>query len=195
MKREKILARLQQAAEERHIVAVWLRGRGWDEGVWPLRVSEDMALCAHDGNFALDGWDVFAIDAIERVTLRYDKYGEFAAEEGLLEQLTDPGCSVDSWQAFFAALPTDQLIGVERRHVPDGEAKFAVGRVMKAGKKRVHLICVDSEAVWEQEPWRIRYRDIEAVRIGDRYLMGFGRHAGVPHTQEEEPDAEDNGQT
>ena len=195
MKREKILTRLHQAAEERKIVAVWLRGRGWDEGVWPLQVSEDMALCAHDGNFLLDGWDVFAIDAIERVRFRYDKYGEFAAEEGLLEQITGPGVPVDGWQAFFAARPADQLIGVERRHAPDGESRFAVGRVVKAGKKRVHMICVDSEAVWEEEPWRICYGDIEAVRIGDRYLTGFGRHAGEPGIQEERADAQSDGQT
>lgn len=194
MKREKILARLQQAAEERHIVALQMKGRSWNESVWPLRVSETMVLCANDCDFQLNGWDTIAIDAIQRVDFRYDRYGEFAAEEGLLEQLNDPGYPTDGWQAFFAALPTDQLIGVERPHVPDGESRFAVGRVVKAGKKRVHLLCVDSEAIWEEAPWRIRYRDIEAVRIGDRYLLGFGRHAGEPEKQEEHLDAADDGQ-
>ena len=184
MKREKILSRLRQAAEERRIVALQLKGRSWDESVWPLRVSETMVLCANDCDFQLNGWDAIAIDAIARVDFRYDRYGEFAAADGLLESMRDPGYPVDNWQSFFASLPADHLVGVERRQAPEGEVTYAVGRVVKAGKKRVHLLCVDSEAIWEEAPWRIRYADINAVRVGDRYLTVFGKYAGEPEAQE-----------
>lgn len=186
MKREKVLARLRKAAEEKRIVAVWLRGRSWDMSVWPLCVSEEIVLCVNDSDFELNGWDAIAIDAIERVDFRYDKYAEFAAAEGVLDTITDPGMPVDNWQSFFQALPGDQLVGVEREHAPEDEARYPVGRVMKAGKKRVHLMCVDSEAVWEPQPWRIRYHDISAVRVGDRYLTVFGKYAGEPSIAEVE---------
>ncbi|MBR3764547.1 MAG: hypothetical protein IKK57_08365 [Clostridia bacterium] len=188
MKREKILLRLRQAAEERRIVAVQLKSRSWNESVWPLRVSETMALCANDCDFQLNGWDVIAIDAIQRVDFRYDKYAEFATAEGLRDALQDPGYPLEDWQSFFAALPADQLVGVERCQPPEGEAAYAVGRVVKAGKKRVRLLAVDGEAVWQEEPWRIRYADINAVRAGDRYLTGFGKHTREPVAQEETKD-------
>ncbi|MBQ7848420.1 MAG: HAD family hydrolase [Clostridia bacterium] len=104
----------------------------------------------------------------------------YSRAEGVPEQLIVPEVACDSWPELCASLSGEQLIGVDRWNVPDQEAEFVVGRVVKVGKKRLHVCYVDSEGVWEAEPWRIRYRDIAAISFGDRYLTVFGKHAGGP---------------
>ena len=180
MKHAKIMARLHRAAEERLICNLYMKGKAYYINCWPLLVSEEMAVCAHDIDFLLNGYGAYPIDCIDRVVIKQDKCTEYSRLEGIVEQLTVPEVACASWQAFFASLPVDQLVGVERMNTPVDEADFAVGRIMKAGKKRLQMMCVDSEAVWEDEPWRIRYCDITEVTFGDRYLTVFGKYAGQP---------------
>lgn len=189
MKREKILACLRRAAEERLISRVYMKGKEYYINCWPLLVSEELAVCALDIDFLLNGFGAYPIDRIDRVVIKQDKCTEFSRLEGLVEQITVPEVACEGWQSFFASLPMDQLVGVERANPPENEAFFAVGRIVKAGKKRLHMMCVDSEAVWEDAPWRIRYSDIREVTFADRYLTVFGKYAGEPNHEEESEDA------
>lgn len=188
MKREKIMERLRWAAEERLLCKVYMRGKADYVNCWPLMVSDELLVCAHDVDFLLNGYGAYAIDRIRRVDIKEDKCAEFSRMEGMLEQLIVPEVACESWQALFASLPTDQLVGVERANPPEDEAYFAVGRIVKAGKKRLHMLYVDSEAVWQEAPWRIRYSDMREVTFADRYLTVFGKYAGEPGQRSGEDD-------
>lgn len=180
MKKKKILERLRQAAAERLICMLYMKGKAYYINCWPLLASDELVVCAHDSDFLINGYGVYAIDDVERVVIKEDKCTEYSRLEGIVEQITVPDVACESWQALFASLPADQLVGVTRTNTPADEADFAVGRIVKAGKKRLHMMCVDSEAVWEERPWRIRYSDITDVAFGDRYLTVFGKYAGEP---------------
>lgn len=186
VKEKKILAKLRQASDEHRICRVYMKGREYYINCWPLLVSDELVICAHDSDFLLNGYGVYAIGDVDRVAIKDDKCTEYSRLEGIVDQLVVPEVSCSSWQALFESLPEDQLIGVERVNAPSDEADFAVGRIMKAGKKRLHMICVDAEAVWQDHVWRIRYSDITDVTFGDRYLTVFGKYAGEPSIAEAE---------
>ncbi len=182
MKREKILDTLREAAEKQQICNLWVVGDANYYNVWPLLVSDEVAVCAHDEDFLLNGYHAFAVGCIEKVAIKEDRCAEFSRLEGVTDQLTAPPVDAATWQTLFATLPAEGLIGVDRLNCPEGEAEFALGRIVKAGKKRLHLLYLDSEAVWEETPWKIRYEDITVVRFADRYLTVFGKYAGEgPH--------------
>lgn len=127
------------------------------------------------------------------MVIKEDKCAEYSRLEGIVEQIAVPDVACESWQALFSSLPADQLVGVERTNTQADEADFAVGRIVKAGKKRLHMICVDSEAVWEEQTWRIRYSDMTSVVFGDRYLTVFGKYAGEPKAPNEIAAEEEEG--
>lgn len=178
MKRERVLKLLREAAEKQLICNLWVAGDTNYYNAWPLLISDEMAVCAHDEDFQLNGYHAFAIDRIEKVVIKEDRCAEFSRLEGVTEQLTPPKVDPTTWQTLFATLPAEGLIGVDRLNCPAGEAEFALGRIVKAGKKRLHLLYLDSEAAWEESPWKIRYEDITVVRFADRYLTVFGKYAG-----------------
>lgn len=190
MKREKIMDRLHQAAQERLLCRVYMKGKAYYINCWPLLVSDELLVCAHDVDFLLNGYGAYPIGGIDRVVIKEDKCNEYSRLEGVVEQIVVPEVACESWQTLFASLPTDRLVGVERVNAPEDEAFFAVGRIVKAGKNRLHMMCVDSEAVWEDAPWRIRYSDIREVTFADRYLTVFGKYAGEPEQSAEAPDAQ-----
>lgn len=186
MKREKILTRLRQAAEEQLICKLYMKDKAYYINCWPLLLSDELVICAHDIDFLINGYGAYPINAIDRVVIKADKCLEYSRLEGVVEQLIVPEVDCTSWQTLFASLPEDQLIGVDRVNTPADEADFVVGRIVKAGNKRLHMMYVDSEAIWEERPWRIRYTDIAEVTFGDRYLTVFGKHAGNPPVGENE---------
>lgn len=176
MKRGKILKLLQQSAEDRLICSIYHKGKPYYTNCWPLLVSEELLICAHDGDFLINGCGVYAIDSIARVVIKENKCLEISRAEGVPEQIVTPDVAYESWTAFFASLPEGQLIGVDRIHPPEGEAKFVVGHIVKTGRKRLHMRYVDSEGEWIDEVWRIRYEDITGVTFGDRYLNTFAKY-------------------
>lgn len=186
MKRKKIMARLRQAIDERQICMLFMKGRAYYVNCWPLVVSDELVICAHDSDFLLNGYGVYAIRDVDRVVIKQDKCTEYSRLEGIVDQLVVPEVDCSSWRALLESLPADQLIGVDRVNAPSDEADFAVGRIVKAGKKRLYMMCVDSEAVWQDHVWRIRYSDITDVTFGDRYLTVFGKYAGEPSAVEAE---------
>ena len=180
VKRRELLARLRQAAADRLLCMLYMKGKAYYVNGWPLLVSDELVIFAHDSDFLLNGYGVSPVDGIDRVIIKADKCMEFSRLEGIVEQLVVPQVDCADWQTLFASLPADQLIGVDRVNTPPDEADFAVGRIVRAGKKRLHIKCVDSEGVWQERPWRIRYSDIADVTFGDRYLTVFGKYAGDP---------------
>lgn len=192
MKREKIVARLEKAVSERLLGRVHLKGAPcWYNG-WPVAVSEQMVVCQNDVDFMLNGYDAYPIDRLDKVRHKEDKCLEYSRLEGIEAQVAAPEVDVSSWQAFFASFPPEQLVAIEREHAPADEAFFVVGRVVRAGKKRVDVWAVDADSVWQDAPWRIRYEDITRVCFGDRYLTVFQKYAGAPEVEQDDP--EDVGQ-
>lgn len=180
MKREKIIARLRRAAEERLICSVYMKGKTYYVNCWPLLVSDELLVCAHDSDFILNGYGAYAIDRIRRVVIKDDICTEFSRKEGLIEQIVVPEIDGSSWQTLFSTLPKEQLTGVERANEPKDEAYFVVGRIVKVGRKRLHMLHIKPDAVWEDRTWSIRYSDIREVTFADRYLSVFGKYAGGP---------------
>jgi len=186
MKKEMVLARLNRAVEERLLCRVHLKKAEYEINCWPLKLSDDMVICALDIDFLINGYGAYPVDRIDRVIIKDDLCREYSRREGLLDEIVVPDVACDSWQALFASLGEKQLVGIERKNAPTGENAFAVGRVVKAGKKKVQLLCVGSDATWEEDVWRIRYRDIVEVTFADRYLTVFGKYVGEPELYERE---------
>ncbi len=180
MKRKTILKKFRQAAAERLICNIWRDGAEEYTNAWPLLVSDELVVCALDVDFQFNGYVVYAIDHIRHVTIKEDKCAEFSRREGMLEQLTVPEVAWDDWPTLLASLPEGNLIGVERWPASDDEASYIVGRIVRVGRKRLRILYLTPDACWKEAPWRVRYRDINELVFGDRYLTVFAKYADEP---------------
>lgn len=81
----------------------------------------------------------------------------------------------------------------------EGEEQLMIGRLLKAGKRRVHHRFISADGTWDDEIDRWKYDQIVSIHIGGRYidaLATFGDprpdDAGVTETADPAPMAPSN---
>lgn len=133
----------------------------------------------------LNGWSLVRLDTVARVerlgsnafavrVLRHR--GETAAELDI-----DLGASADLLADLGEKFP---LLAVYREAI--APSSCAIGRPVRLGRRKLHLLDIDADGLWDHAPRRFPYEEVTRVDVGGRYeeaLHDLGGYPPVPHRQ------------
>ena len=153
----------------------------------PLKVSNQLVLIQYLYDFAVDGYKVLCMEDI--TAIQRGKVEEFHdrifQEEGMLDAVSVPGASIDSWMCFFANMFEEKRmldISLERLR---SEAAFFVGKVKMVEGDSLELLEIDALGNYGSEPTKIYYKDITMVSFGNRYSEFLNKYShGEPEKGE-----------
>ncbi len=171
MKKAKILRRLSECVMPHRISRVFMENEGdWNIHLFPLKVSEDFLLGAIEDDFQLDGFRICPVSRIGKVKKCRDKCMDIEAGEGIVDQLYTPNVSISGWRQIFRSLKN-----MNRYVILDTRCGTYIGAITRIGKKSVTVKYFDADGVWF-DPVKIRFKDIDAVDFGTRYVDVFTKY-------------------
>jgi hypothetical protein len=118
---------------------------------------------------------------LKSVRAKDDKCGEILKQEGVIDNVTIPLISVESWQSVFEDLQRAyENVITEIESLNDNESDFVIGRIVKSGKQFVCIRHFDADGVWDSEPRKLAYADITSVTFSSRYIRMFSKYLDEP---------------
>lgn len=172
MKKSKIIKRLTQCITPHALCRVDMKsGETYVEYYFPLKVNDRFFLGAVEDDFQLNGFRICPVSMIAKAKIRQDKCLDIDICEGVVDQLSTPKVNISSWQQIFRSLKD-----MNRYVMIETEDVIYVGAIMGIRKQSVTVNHFDADGVWQDEPARIRFKDIQSVTFGSRYVDVFSRY-------------------
>ena len=172
MKKTKIIKRLSDRIVPHRMCRVFMDHDGdCYVNYFPVKVNEKFFLGAMEDDFQLDGFKICPIDRIKKVQPRDGKCLDINICEGVVDQLYTPNVSMTGWKQIFRSLQR-----MNRYVMVDTENSLYVGAVVLIKKHSVILKQFDADGVWQDEPVKIRFKDIQSVTFGSRYVDVFSKY-------------------
>lgn len=172
MKKSKIIKRLSDRILPHRMCRVFM---DYDEGYYlnyfPVKVNEKFFLGAIEDDFQLDGFRLCPVNRIKKVEPRDSKCLDINISEGVVDKLYTPNVSISGWKQIFRSLK-----GMSRYVMVDTDQSMYVGAVDTIKKHSVILRCFDADGIWQEEPVKIRFKDIQSVTFGSRYVDIFSKY-------------------
>ena len=127
----------------------------------------------------LIGWSAVRLDTVRDVAVQGPDAFITRALIWAGERPEDPGLDVTSLPHLLRSATTEfPLITVHREAVDP--TVCAIGRPTRLGGSKLTFLDVSSEAVWADEPRKLRLDDITRVDVGGRYEHVLHHLAGYP---------------
>ena len=131
----------------------------------------------------LDGWSIVRLDSIARV----ERKGEHAFAARVLRHRGQSPMPLDIDLGAPADLIADlaekfPLLTVYREGLDP--TVCAVGRPVRIGARKLHLLDIDPDALWDHAPRKFAYEDLTRIDVDGRYeqaLHEMGGYPPVPH--------------
>lgn len=172
MKKSKIVKRLSERIDPHGICRVYPDfGRGYYRNYFPLRVNEKFFLGAAEDDFLLDGFFICPVSRIAKVIPRDDKCLEINVCEGVVGQLYTPRVNISGWRQIFRSIKD-----MNRYVMIDTVDALYIGAVMRIKDHSVTVKYFDADGVWQDDPVKIRFKDIQSVEFGSRYIDVFSKY-------------------
>ena len=147
----------------------------YDEGYYlnyfPVKVNEKFFLGAIEDDFQLDGFRICPINRVKKVKPRDSKCLDININEGVVDQLYTPNVSISGWRQVFRSLK-----GMNRYLMVDTDDALYVGVIDTVKKHSVIMMYFDADGIWQEESVKIRYKDIQSVTFGSRYVDVFSKY-------------------
>lgn len=141
------------------------------EYYFPLKVNDEFLLGATEDDFQLNGFRIYPVSRIAKAKIRQDKCLAIDICEGVVDQLSTPKVNISSWQQIFRSLrDMNRYVMIE-----DGDMMY-VGAITGIHKNSVTVKHFDADGIWQEEPVKIRFKDIQSVTFGSRYVDVFSKY-------------------
>lgn len=172
MKKSKIVKRLSESITPHRMCRVFMDYDGeWYINYFPLKVNEKFFLGAVEFDFQLDGFRICPVSMISKAKIRKDKCLEIDVSEGVVDQLYTPKVNISGWKQIFRSLKE------MNRYITVGVEDFDyIGAIVGIKKHSVILKVFDADGVWQDEPVKIRFKDIQMVSFASRYVDVFSKY-------------------
>ncbi len=172
MKKSKIIKRLSERILPHRMCRVFM---DYDGGYYlhyfPIKVNEKFFLGAIEDDFQLDGFRICPINRVKKVEPRDSKCLDININEGVVDKLYTPNVSISGWRPIFRSLK-----GMNRYVMVDTENSLYVGVIEAVKKHSVILRHFDADGIWQEHPVKIRFKDIQSVTFGSRYVDVFSKY-------------------
>lgn len=138
---------------------------------FPIKVNEKFFLGAIEDDFQLDGFRICPLSRVRKVKPRDSKCLDINISEGVVDKLYTPNVSISGWKQIFRSLK-----GMNRYIMVDTDHSIYVGAIDTINKHSVILRHFDADGIWQDKPVKIRYKDIQSVTFGSRYVDVFSKY-------------------
>ena len=142
----------------------------------PIAVSGKLLLCLDFFDFMPNGYTIVRLDDIEKIIYNdaCEYYESIVKKEGAL-LLVDaiPKISIESWEDAFMSLKEHDLIII----VDIGkEDATNVGKVIKATRQNVSMICVSTIGVWDSDEWHEPISNVTRIQFSNHYTNIYTKY-------------------
>jgi hypothetical protein len=127
----------------------------------------------------LNGWSIVRLDTIARV----ERGGEHAFSTRVLRHRGASPAPLDIDLGEAEDLLADlgekfPLVSIHREALDP--TVCAIGRPVRIGARKLHLLDIDPDALWDHAPRKFPYDDITRVDVGGRYEDALHELGGYP---------------
>ena len=172
MKKSKIIKRLSECVISHALCGVEFKNcESYFENYFPLKVNENFFLGAIEDDFQLDGFRIWPISKISKAKVRKGKRLDIEISEGIVDQLYTPKVNISGWKQIFRSLKD-----LNRYVMIETDDFMYVGSIIRIKKHSVIIKHFDAEGVWQEEPVKIRFDEIQSVTFGSRYVEVFSKY-------------------
>lgn len=172
MKKSKIVRLLSERIVPHRMCRVFME---FDEGYFyhyfPLKVNEKFFLGAVEDDFQLDGFRICPIKLVKKVKPHDNKCLDIDINEGVVDSLHTPKVNISGWKQIFRSIKD-----MNRYVMIDTEQSTFVGAIVGIRKHSVVLKHFDTDGIWQDKPVKIRFKDIQTVNFGSRYVDIFSKY-------------------
>lgn len=178
MKQSKIVKRLSDCVLPHRMCYVEMKqDNGYYMSFFSLKVNEKFFLGAIEDDFQLNGFRICPLQRVKRVKVREDKCLDINISEGVVDSLYVPNVNISGWKQIFRSLKAMNryvmiIVDDEKRDA----GRLYIGAVSEVKKHSVMLRYFDADGIWQEEPVRIRFKDIQTVTFGSRYVDIFSKY-------------------
>ncbi|MEZ5139112.1 MAG: hypothetical protein R2702_03080 [Acidimicrobiales bacterium] len=127
----------------------------------------------------LDGWAVVRLDTVSEVEALGHHHLGARALRLRHEAPADLGVDLGTTRDLLADLAERFPIVEVHTEALDPD-RPATGRPVRLGPRRVHLLDIDADAVWDHAPRRFAYGDITRLDVGGRVAEALHDLGGYP---------------
>lgn len=143
----------------------------WYIHYFPLKVNEKFFLGAKEDDFQLDGFRICPVSRVGKVNVRKDKCLDIDISEGVVDSLYTPKVNISGWRQIFRSLRD-----MNRYIMIDKGDSIYIGAIIGIKKHSVTIKYFDADGIWQDEPVKIRFKDIQSVEFGSRYVDIFSKY-------------------
>ena len=182
MKKSKIVKRLSGCIVPHKMCRVYMKDDGdWALIFFPLKVNEKFFLGAVEDNFQLDGFRICPVERVRKAEVRKDKCLDIDISEGVVDQLYTPKVNISGWSQIFRSIKDMNKYAMIIACDEDGKSeKLYIGDIAQIKKHSVLLMYFDADGIWQENPVKIRFKDIKSVEFGSRYVDVFSKYVLKP---------------
>ena len=144
-----------------------------------LDFTDDFILIHQTDDFKLDGFAVIPLKTIKKV--RYSDYEEMYEyimnEESLLSELgINYTIDLTNWQTIFKSIEgNEKFVIIECEQV--WIKRFLLGKLSKAKRKKVEMLYLEANGVFEEYATEQKYKEITIARFDEVYINLFQKYA------------------
>ncbi|MEE1945474.1 hypothetical protein VRU48_10165 [Pedobacter sp. KR3-3] len=143
-----------------------------------LDYSDDFVLVKEIAEIHPDGFRIIPIiDIVKIRNNKYDKYMDYMLEsEGLKEGIKITfKIDLSNWQSIFTSLKENDLNCIIENE-SDKNFFFSIGPVIEVKKKSLWHIDFDPEGYLDNEPSKIKFKNITSITFDNNYINVFSKY-------------------
>ena len=142
-----------------------------------LKVNEEFFLGAKEDDFQLNGFKICPVERVKKADVRDDKCLDINICEGVVDALHIPKVNISGWKQIFRSIKDmNKYVMI----IVDDEKCYAerlyIGSIVRIKKHSILLRHFDADGIWQDEPVKIRFKDIQSVEFGSRYVDVFSKY-------------------
>jgi hypothetical protein len=143
-----------------------------------LAFSEHFVLLQETDDFIIDGYAVFPLSTITRITFnRNDKYfDKIMRLEGKIKEVgIGYIVNLNSWPSVFKSLQQKKFNVIVKCEDPAIDS-FDIGPIIKTGNKYVYIQYFDATGLLDNEPTTIDFDSITYLTFDNHYINIFSKY-------------------
>ncbi|MBO9674028.1 MAG: hypothetical protein J7577_11330 [Sphingobacteriaceae bacterium] len=143
-----------------------------------LDFSFDFVILKENDDFLFNGYKIFQISSI--VKIRHNNFDQFfdsiMEREGQKKLIKIPyQIDLESWETIFNSIKELKLsCTVENEN--DNNFFFKIGKIVKIKKRNLKILNFDPAGYLDEEPTKIKYKEISAVGFDDNYTNTMSKY-------------------
>jgi hypothetical protein len=178
MKKSKIREALTKSIELKQHLSFFRKFTSTRIHGYVLDFTDDLILIHQTSDLRLDGFAVLPFKTIKKI--RHSDYEEMYKyimdEEQLLNDLGIPyTIDITNWQTVFKSIENNnKFVIIECEQV--WIKRFLLGKLSKVKKKKVEMLYLEANGVFEEYATEQKYKDISIVRFDEVYINLFQKY-------------------